>query len=98
LKGIGIDRTAIEVAYVLQAAFYAIVGSALGVLITYGFLVGYFEANPINFPFSDGILVAEPLGTLYRFITLFIITLFAGFIPAWLIVRQNTLNSILGRK
>lgn len=98
LKGIGIDRKAIEVAYVLQSAFYALTGSLLGILITYGFLVGYFDANPIDFPFSDGILVAEPIGTLYRFIILFIITLFAGFIPAWIIVRQNTLNSILGRK
>jgi ABC-type lipoprotein release transport system permease subunit len=98
LKGIGIDRTAIEVAYVLQAAFYALAGSALGAIIVYGFLIGYFQENPINFPFSDGIMVAEPLGTFYRFITLFVITLFAGFIPAWLIVRQNTLNSILGRK
>jgi len=98
LKGIGIDRHAIEIAYVLQAAFYALAGSLLGVLVTYGFLVGYFDANPIDFPFSDGILVAEPIGTLYRFITLFVITLFAGFIPAWIIVKQNTLNSILGRK
>lgn len=98
LKGIGIDRTAIEIAYVLQAAFYALAGSLLGAIITYGFLVGYFQTNPIDFPFSDGILVAEPIGTLYRFITLFAITLFAGFIPAWLIVKQNTLNSILGRK
>jgi ABC-type lipoprotein release transport system permease subunit len=98
LKGIGIDRTAIEIAYVLQAAFYALTGSALGALLTYGFLVGYFETNPIDFPFSDGILVAEPLGTFYRFVTLFIITLVAGFVPAWIIVKQNTLNSILGRK
>jgi ABC-type lipoprotein release transport system permease subunit len=98
LKGIGIDRKAIEIAYVIQAAFYALVGSALGTLISYGFLVGYFDNNPIDFPFSDGILVAEPIGTLYRFIILFIVTLFAGLIPAWLIVKQNTLNSILGRK
>jgi len=98
LKGIGIDKRAIEVAYVLQSAFYALLGSLLGVLVTYGFLVGYFDRNPIDFPFSDGILVADPTQTLYRFIILFIITLFAGFIPAWLIVKQNTLNSILGRK
>jgi len=98
LKGIGIERHAIEIAYVLQAAFYAILGSGLGALLTFGFLVGYFESNPINFPFSDGILVADPLGTLYRFTALFIITLIAGFLPAWLIVKQNTLNSILGRK
>lgn len=98
LKGIGIDRTAIEIAYVLQASIYALVGSALGALLTYGFLIGYFLENPIKFPFSDGILVADPTETFYRFVILFIITLMAGFIPAWMIVRQNTLNSILDRK
>lgn len=98
LKGIGIDRRAIEVAYVIQAAFYALSGSLLGAVLTYSVLIPYFRENPINFPFSDGILVAPPEETFYRFVTLFIITLIAGFMPAWLIVRQNTLNSILGRK
>jgi ABC-type lipoprotein release transport system permease subunit len=98
LKGIGIERRAIEIAYVLQAAVYALIGSGLGALLTYGFLLGYFEQNPIHFPFSDGILVAPVDETFLRFITLFITTLIAGFLPAWLIVRQNTLNSILGRK
>lgn len=98
LKGIGIEAGVIEIAYVLQAGFYVIIGSLIGTLITYGFLVGYFNRNPINFPFSDGILVADPMSTLTRFIILFIITLIAGFLPAWLIVKRNTLNSILGRK
>lgn len=98
LKGIGISRGAIEVAYVLQAAFYALLGSALGGLLTYAFLVPYFEQNPIKFPFSDGILVAPPDETFLRFIVLFVITLIAGFLPAWMIVKKNTLDSILGRK
>jgi putative ABC transport system permease protein len=98
LKGIGIDRKAIEIAYVIQAGIYALIGSLIGVVVTYVFLIPYFDANPINFPFSDGILVAEPIGTLIRFITLFIITLLAGYIPAWMIARGNTLNAILGRK
>ena len=98
LKGIGIERRAIEIAYVLQAGFYAILGSALGALVTYGFLLGYFERNPIQFPFSDGIMGAPVNETLIRFAILFVITLIAGFLPAWLIVRENTLNSILGRK
>lgn len=98
LKGIGIERRAIEIAYVIQAAFYALLGSALGALFTYGFLLGYFERNPIKFPFSDGILVAPPDETFLRFLILFAVTLLAGFLPAWMIVRQNTLNSILGRK
>lgn len=98
LKGIGINRSAIEIAYVIQAAFYALSGSLLGALLTYLVLIPYFEANPINFPFSDGILVAEPISTFYRFVVLFVITLIAGFLPAWMIARKNTLNSILGRK
>lgn len=98
LKGIGIEQRAIEIAYVLQAAVYALAGAGLGSLFIYGFLIGYFERNPIDFPFSDGILVAEPISTLIRFCILFVITLIAGFIPAWMIARQNTLNAILGRK
>ncbi|USN87530.1 MAG: ABC transporter permease [Candidatus Nomurabacteria bacterium] len=98
LKGIGISERAIEIAYVLQAAFYALIGSALGALLTYGVLIPYFEINPIQFPFSEGILVADPVLTFYKFVTLFFTTLIAGFLPAWLITRQNTLNSILGRK
>lgn len=98
LKGIGIQRSAIEIAYVLQAAFYALTGSLIGALLTYGVLIPYFQVNPINFPFSDGILVADPEGTFWKFLILFTITLVAGFLPAWIIVRQNTLNSILGRK
>lgn len=98
LKGIGIERKAIEIAYVLQAAVYAIIGSGLGALLTYGFLIGYFDEHPLKFPFSDGILVAPVDETIIRFAILFTITLIAGFLPAWLIVRENTLNSILGRK
>lgn len=97
LKAIGIERRAIELAYVVQAAFYSFTGSILGVILTFFVLVPYFDANPINFPFSDGILLVEPVGALIRFVVLFFITLFAGLVPAWLIARQNTLNAILGR-
>jgi len=98
LKGIGIDRRAIEIAYVIQASLYALTGSLIGVVTTYAVLIPYFDRHPINFPFSDGILVADPYGTFIRFIVLFVITLIAGFFPAWLIAKGNTLNAILGRK
>lgn len=98
LKGIGIEREVIEIAYVAQAAFYALTGSILGALLTYGVLVPYFDKNPIQFPFSDGILSADPELTFYKFVILFVITLIAGFVPAWMIAKENTLNAILGRK
>ncbi len=97
LKGIGINRKVIRTAYVLQAIFYAIIGIGIASLIIYFVLVPFIDANPINFPFSDGILVAEPLGTAIRAGILMIVTAAAGFLPAWLIVRQNTLDAILGR-
>jgi ABC-type lipoprotein release transport system permease subunit len=97
LKGIGIDGKAIEVAYVIQSLFYALTGTALGMAIVFIILKPYFAAHPINFPFSDGILVATWSGSLIRAGFLFVATLIAGYIPAKLVVRQNTLDSILGR-
>lgn len=97
LKGIGISERSIELSYVMQALFYAGTGTLLGLAVVYGFLVPFFLQNPINFPFSDGILVA-PLGeTLFRAGILSTFCVLAGFIASWMIVRQNTLNAILGR-
>jgi putative ABC transport system permease protein len=97
LKGIGIKGGAIELAYILQSLFYALVGSAIGFIIIFTMLVPYFEAHPIDFPFSDGILAVTVEGTIIRSLVLVLVTAIAGYIPSWLIVRQNTLNSILGR-
>jgi ABC-type lipoprotein release transport system permease subunit len=97
LKGIGINSTAIEFAYVLQSIFYALLGIMFGMLILYGFLVPFVTAHPIKFPFSDGILVAELSSTLIRAGLLMIATLIAGYIPARIVVKQNTLDAILGR-
>lgn len=97
LKGIGIHGSAIEISYVFQSIFYAVVGSVAGLVIVFGLLVPYFQRNPIDFPFSDGILVAPPDETLIRIGLLVVSTLIAGYIPAWMIIRKNTLDSILGR-
>lgn len=97
LKGIGISSKSIEYSYIMQSAFYAIVGAALGMLVLYGFLVPFIDANPINFPFSDGILYAPLAGTMWRVLALFVTTVVAGYIPARMIVSKNTLDSILGR-
>ena len=97
MKGIGIPPKVIEFSYIFQAIVYAVIGSAIGLLLTFGFLKPYFDANPIDFPFSDGILVATPVGALIRVAILFVVTLIAGYIPAKIIVRKNTLDSILGR-
>jgi len=97
MKGIGISPSAVQFSYIIQAFFYGIVGSCIGLLLTFGVLRPYFDAYPINFPFSDGILVATLTGAGVRVAILLAVTLIAGYVPAKLIVRKNTLDSILGR-
>lgn len=97
LKGIGVTSGAIEWSYILQSFFYASIGSVIGLIIIYTLLVPFFNAHPLNFPFSDGILSAPWSGTLVRMILLLLVTLIAGYIPARIIVQKNTLDSILGR-
>lgn len=96
-KAIGISGAAIEFSYVIQSFFYALVGSVIGTALLYLILQPYINANPIDFPFSDGILVAPFFETIVRIIVLMIITMIAGYIPARIIVRKNTLDAILGR-
>lgn len=97
LKGIGVNGQAIELSYVFQSIFYAVIGSAIGLFLLYAILVPLVGANPIDFPFSDGILVAPLDETFARIGLLVVATLIAGYIPERMIVRKNTLNSILGR-
>ena len=97
LKGIGISGEAIEISYIFQSLFYASIGSALGALVLYGVLVPVVAAHPIDFPFSDGILVAPIGSTAIRVALLVATTIVAGYLPSRMIVRKNTLDSILGR-
>jgi ABC-type lipoprotein release transport system permease subunit len=97
MKGIGVSASAIEISYIFQSIFYAVLGIIVGMVLLYGFMVPFVTAHPINFPFSDGILVAEVPGTLLRALLLIVATIIAGFIPARIVIKKNTLDSILGR-
>lgn len=97
LKGIGIDGRAIELAYVLQSVFYAAIGIAVGSVLTFALIKPFFDAHPINFPFSDGVLVATASGTFWRGMILLAISVVAAYYPARMIIKQNTLDAILGR-
>lgn len=97
LKGIGINALAIEFSYVFQSIFYALTGTVLGWIVLYTVLVPYIKRNPIDFPFSDGILLAPIPQVALRAGVLLIATIIAGFIPARIVAQKNTLDSILGR-
>lgn len=97
LKGIGISARAIQISYMLQALFYAIGGVVLSSIIILQFIVPFFELHPINIAGLDAGLAISMSDIIPRAIGLIITTLVSGFIPAWLVTKQNTLDAILGR-
>lgn len=97
LKGVGISNRSIQISYVAQAMLYAVIGSILGLFIVYMFIKPGLAAHPIDFPFSDGVLAADFPDSLGRAFVLLAATIIAGYIPARIIVKQNTLSAILGR-
>lgn len=97
LKAIGITPNAIRVSYVLYALFFAVLGTVLGLLILYAVLVPFVEANPIPFPFSDGILYVTTSGVIAKVAILFVATFFAGLIPSNKIIRQPAIDAVRGR-
>lgn len=97
LKAQGIESSVLVLSYVFQALFYTIIGIIIGTAILVFFLQGYFERNPLSLPMADGQLLLGFDYVTTRIIVLMVSSLISGFIPAWLIIRQNTLDSILGR-
>ncbi len=97
LKGIGINKLAIESSYVFLSILYAVVGISLGTIVLYVFIAPYLAVHPIDFPFAEGALVVPWNDTLVRSFILVFTTLLAGYLPARMIVQKNTINSILGR-
>ena len=69
----------------------------LALSFLFGIIKPYIDKNPIDFPFSDGILVATWEGTLIRVLILLVVSFVAGYLPAKIIIRKNTLDAILGR-
>lgn len=97
LKGIGVRKDAIIYSYIFQALVYALIGVGIALLLVYFVFVPLVAQNPIDFPFSDGIIAADASLVTGRMMIVFITSLIAGFLPAWLITKRNTLDSILGR-
>lgn len=97
MKGIGVTKFAIEFSYICQALFYVLIGSGLVLIIIFGILKPIIDVHPIDTPFATIVLVAEPMSVAYKFLLVIAVSVFAGYLPARIIVSKNTLDAILGR-
>lgn len=97
MKGIGISARAIQISYVMQSLFYSLAGIFFSSFIIVWFLAPWFELHPLQFPVTEGKLAITTNGLFIRGFILTVTAFISGFIPAWLVTKQNTLDAILGR-
>jgi putative ABC transport system permease protein len=97
LKGIGISSRAIEFSYILLAVFYAASGIIIAGVLSLWLIVPYFQFHPIKYPIATGSLAITQYDIYLRGTIMILTSIISGFIPAWLVTKQNTLDSILGR-
>jgi len=95
LKAIGIDRSIIIRSYLFQALFIF----ALGTVIGFGFLAVILQllaANPIVFPGGPVAPVVDAMLIFRSMVSLLVVSLIAGYVPAWLTTREDILTAIRG--
>lgn len=96
LKAIGIKESIIELSYVIQSLFYAILGVIGGTIIIFLAVIPFLTARPIPMPFGNASLVYTSLGIFINIASLIIAGILAGFIPAKIVAREDILKSIWG--
>lgn len=96
LKAIGIKESIIEVSYVIQSLFYALLGILGGLIIIFWVVVPFLEFRPIPMPFGEASLVYTSVGIAINVISLIVAGILAGFIPAKIVAREDILKSIWG--
>ena len=95
LKAIGIDQQIIINSYVLQVLFITGVGALVGIALNAG-VTTYLTAYPLVFPGGPVYPDVEVSSILQSIASLFAVSIVAGYIPAWLIAREEILSAIRG--
>lgn len=96
LKAIGVSERIIIHSYIFQTFFYGLMGAILALGIMYGVANPYFNRNPLNMGFAKVRLLIEPWGLFKSTAIILCASLVAGFIPAWMTVRQSIIKAIWG--
>lgn len=96
LKAIGIEKNIIIYSYILQALFYSVSGTVIGLILFFYVIAPYFSAHPISLPMGDTRLALNSTSIIFSVSSILFAGLVAGFIPAWKITKINILKAIWG--
>jgi putative ABC transport system permease protein len=95
LKAIGIDRSIIIQSYLFQALFIFALGTLIGFFFLY-LILQVLAVYPIVFPGGAVAPVVDPPLIARSTMSLFFVSLIAGYIPAWMTTREDILSAIRG--
>jgi putative ABC transport system permease protein len=96
LKAIGMKERIIILSYIFQAVFYALLGITAGLtFINFG-LVPYFVRFPFRMPVGPVGLALVNTDLAASIVSMLLVSVVAGFIPSWMVTRQNIIKAIWG--
>ena len=96
LKAIGMKERIIVMSYIFQAAFYASLGIMAGEIIIHALLIPYFIRNPLPMPIGLVSLVLVRQDLIFGIVSMIVVSMVSGFIPSWMVTRQNIIKAIWG--
>jgi putative ABC transport system permease protein len=95
LKAIGIDRSIIIKSYIFQALFIFAIGTIIGCFFLL-LILQLLAANPIVFPGGPVAPVVDSMLILRSILSLLVVSLIAGYVPAWITTKEDILSAIRG--
>ena len=97
LRAIGIKSYLVSSTYILQSTIYSMVGVLFGALIFFFAIIPYFKVHPFKIPLGDVSLYVDYIDFTWRAITVIVVAILSGMIPAILATRRPILDEIAGR-
>lgn len=95
LKAIGIDKGLIVNSYVIQVIFMCLAGSGLGLALLAA-VIRLLTVYPLSFPGGPVYPAVEAEQILQSMASLFIVSVIAGYVPAWRTASEEILAAIRG--
>jgi len=95
LKAIGIDRSIIIKSYIFQALFIFAIGTLVGCFFLL-LILQLLAANPIVFPGGPVAPVVDAMLIVRSTLSLLVVSLIAGYVPAWITTKEDILSAIRG--
>lgn len=96
-RAIGIKSYLVSSTYILQSTIYSVVGVAIGSIIYFAIIIPYFKVHPFKIPLGDVSLFVNYIDFMWRAVTIIVVSILSGMIPAILATRKPILDEIAGR-